>query len=203
MNKSKALRIIIDAMIMGVVLIGSSRNLALVKTNLERSKMFLGQVLKEQGEENPYPSSKDSSNAKIEPTADTSDDENELLVSLKKIRDENKPGIALTVKQIKEMRSFMDDTVSELRELIDNHDDADYELMWKKEALIAFIEAQQWLGMELGAINDSLNGKEQVSPSAQPGTTSDLPESNTTTSEHLSAMNAERKDDDDPSGDRA
>jgi len=198
MKKEKALRIVIDAMIQGVILIGSSRNLALAKTNLERSKMFLGQVLKEQGEENPYPNSMDSSNAKIEPTADVAPEENELILALKKLSEENKPGIALTVKQIKELRRTIEEVLSEMRSLIDDQEPG-YELMWKKESFIALTEAKMWLGMELGEINKKLNGMEPIN---QPTTTSDLPATNST-AENPSLTNEAQKDDNDPSGDRA
>ena len=47
-----------------------TREISLTITSLELSKMFLGKVLKELGNANPYPESKNPLNEKIEPAAD-------------------------------------------------------------------------------------------------------------------------------------
>lgn len=72
----KSLRRDTDAIIQRVKALGPCRERSLVITKLQEGVMWLGMDLKRINEENPgtcenpYPSSKDPSNTKIEPTAD-------------------------------------------------------------------------------------------------------------------------------------
>ena len=73
----KELRRDIDANIQRVRALIQSRETALVITKLQEGVMWLGMELKRINEatpgavENPYPNSKDPSNTKIDPTADS------------------------------------------------------------------------------------------------------------------------------------
>ena len=72
----KSLRRDTDAIIQRVKALPKSRETSLVVTHLQEGVMWLGMELKRINEEtpgaveNPYPNSKDPSNAKIDPTAD-------------------------------------------------------------------------------------------------------------------------------------
>jgi hypothetical protein len=48
----------------------SSRERSLAVTKLQEAVMWLGMDLKEMGTPNPYPNSRDTSNATVDPTAD-------------------------------------------------------------------------------------------------------------------------------------
>ena len=68
--KNKELRRDIDAQIQKLKELPASRERSLAITKLQEGVMWLGMDLKRLNEPNPYPSSKDPSNTKIEPTAD-------------------------------------------------------------------------------------------------------------------------------------
>lgn len=67
---NKELRRDIDEKIQIVRSLPSSRERSLCITKLQEAVMWLGMDLKRLNEPNPYPSSKDPSTTKIEPTAD-------------------------------------------------------------------------------------------------------------------------------------
>lgn len=68
---TKKLRKDIDAIISRVRNLEKSRETSIAITKLQEGVMWLGMYLKELGETNPYPSSKDPmTGTKIEPTAD-------------------------------------------------------------------------------------------------------------------------------------
>lgn len=69
-TKDKQLRKDTDDIIQRIKDLPSSRERSLAITKLQEGVMWLGMDLKRLGETNPYPNSKDSSNTKIEPTAD-------------------------------------------------------------------------------------------------------------------------------------
>lgn len=69
-TKNKDLRKDTDAIIQRVKSLPPSRERSLVVTKLQEAVMWLGMDLKRLGEANPYPNSMDSSNTKIDPTAD-------------------------------------------------------------------------------------------------------------------------------------
>lgn len=67
---NKQLRKDLDAHLQTLNALPKSRERALSTTNLEQSIMWLGQDLKRLNAPNPYPHSKDPSNAIVDPTAD-------------------------------------------------------------------------------------------------------------------------------------
>lgn len=67
---NKELRRDIDEIIQRVKTLPGSRERSLSITKLQEAVMWLGMDLKRLGEQNPYPNSKDPSNAKVDPTAD-------------------------------------------------------------------------------------------------------------------------------------
>lgn len=70
-TNTKQLRREIDVLIQKVKELDKSRETSLAVTKLQEGVMWLGMHLKELGENNPYPSSKDpATGISIEPTAD-------------------------------------------------------------------------------------------------------------------------------------
>ena len=67
---TKQLRVDLDAILQRVKNLQQSRSTAICRTKLDESIMWLGQNLKELGTPNPYPNSRDTSNAIVDPTAD-------------------------------------------------------------------------------------------------------------------------------------
>jgi len=67
---NKTARVDIDKQIQVVKSMAPSRERSICITKLQEAVMWLGMDLKRLNEPNPYPNSKDPSNAKIEPTAD-------------------------------------------------------------------------------------------------------------------------------------
>ena len=67
---NKQLRKDIDGIIQRVREFPGTRERALSVTKLQEAVMWLGMDLKRLGTENPYPNSKDPSNAVVDPTAD-------------------------------------------------------------------------------------------------------------------------------------
>lgn len=68
--ETKQLRKDLDAIVQRVKVLPSNRPTSITKTKLDEAIMWLGQNLKELGEANPYPNSRDTTNTTIEPTAD-------------------------------------------------------------------------------------------------------------------------------------
>ena len=67
---NKALRRDIDAIIQRIKALPQSAERLLSTTKLQEGVMWLGMDLKRLAAPDPYPNSKDPSNAKVEPTAD-------------------------------------------------------------------------------------------------------------------------------------
>lgn len=67
---NKELRQRVDKEIQIVKLLTPSRERSLAITKLQEAVMWLGMDLKRLGTPNPYPNSKDPSNAVVDPTAD-------------------------------------------------------------------------------------------------------------------------------------
>ena len=68
--QNKTARVQIDDQIQKVKSLPPSRERSICITKLQEAVMWLGMDLKRLNEPNPYPNSKDTSNTKIEPTAD-------------------------------------------------------------------------------------------------------------------------------------
>lgn len=75
----------------GISQLMPSREMALAKTNLQESSMFLGLVLGDLGQETPYPKSDDKTSVVIETRADVTEDDynfdsNDYVAMVKEIR---------------------------------------------------------------------------------------------------------------------
>lgn len=68
--ETKQLRKDLDVIVQRIKELKQSRPTSITKTKLDEAIMWLGQNLKELGEANPYPNSRDTSNTTVEPTAD-------------------------------------------------------------------------------------------------------------------------------------
>ena len=67
---TKQLRKDVDDVLQRVKGLAPTRETALARTKLEEAAMWLGMNLKSLGAPNPYPNSRDTSNATVDPTAD-------------------------------------------------------------------------------------------------------------------------------------
>lgn len=119
--------------------------------NLELSKMWLGKVLKELGNSNPYPESKNPGSDKIEPTADVADLSDYYV---------NPPSYEhLThIQKVKWLRAEIEKVEIQLKKLLEIG--VQYpKYFWYgehlKDSTKNCMEAGMWLGMELGRIRDS------------------------------------------------
>ena len=128
-----------------------SREFSLAITRTEDAKMWLGQVLKRIGTENPYPDSKNAANTKIAPTADVWTGDVEKAME----------GIG-HIQKVKQMRSELTSVYEDIEK---NQWDFNRELnilgyhsLTKSWEYI--IEANMWLGMELGRIKREENSEE-------------------------------------------
>jgi hypothetical protein len=66
----RELRLTVDKFINSTSGLNPSREVSLCHTSLQRSKAWLGEVLRELGSKNPYPDSTNPQNSKIEPQAE-------------------------------------------------------------------------------------------------------------------------------------
>jgi len=128
-----------------------SREISIAITSTQNAKMWLGQVLKALGTENPYPDSRNASNTKIEKTTDVF--EGDIEKDLKGIGH---------IQQVKIMRSRLSDSYTELgrlKEEIPNSNTTLYQEVYHPmiKSWEYIVEANMWLGMELGRINSESN----------------------------------------------
>jgi hypothetical protein len=146
----KSIRVELDRHFTTLGQMNPSREISIAITSTQNGKMWLGQVLKALGTANPYPDSKNASNTNIEKTADTF--EGDVKKDLE--------GIA-HIQQVKIMRSRLSDAYKTILEIVEsipntnNNNDAInntvYQPLIKSHDYI--VEANMWLGMELGRIN--------------------------------------------------
>lgn len=144
-----------------IVLIGvSSRNSEEINESLKAlnlSKMWLGKFLGAIGIQTPYPDSKNSSNEKIEPTADTWEG-----ASVSGLLNERYSEFS-HVQKVKELRFAIDILARELdfieqKYLVDFCGNAKA-FCALSNAYTYLTEGNLWLGMELGRINRLNGGK--------------------------------------------
>lgn len=126
----------------------NSREISLCTTNLQRSKMFMGLVLKDMDTPNPYPESHNKDSKKIEATADTSHSDynfeaEDHIGKVKELRHD----FSETVEAMKEMYkgAYPSDTIKDVM-MFPSH---------FMTAILALEEAKMWLGEELGRIRDA------------------------------------------------
>jgi hypothetical protein len=132
----------------------NTREISLAITSLELSKMWLGKCLKEMGNANPYPESKNPSNEKIEPTADTDDKLNWVNDEWTK---QCLPNTNLThIQKVKWLRSELETVETILRFNIAAELPGMTVIGHRgfEESILECIKAGMWLGMELGRVRD-------------------------------------------------
>jgi hypothetical protein len=117
-----------------------SRELSLVYTNLQRGIMFLGLVLKEMGEPNPYPESSNPDSHKIEKRADTAEQPLD-------VPDGRTAGV-------KYLRSVIQTIINQLqdREFSNRDVGGEAAIRFYLLSVEALTESKLWLGMELNSI---------------------------------------------------
>jgi hypothetical protein len=150
----KELRIGIDTCINSIKLLSPSREVSLAQTNLQRSKMWLGQVLRVSGEVNPYPKSDDPSSSVIEKQAEHTD----------KTFSESRDGWASVKDQTAKVKFFRSEMeilligMEQIRRQIASKtvcggwgeaENKRWTVLFFEQAHLALIEAKMWLGNEL------------------------------------------------------
>ena len=138
----------IDRLIDGVGKLQKSREVSLAFTNAQRSKSFLGLVLKDMSAPNPYPDSSDKDSKKIEPQADR---------AAMPYNFESTEHLAM----VKEMRADFENVIEEIKDLYFRAQDTKIEPKNQPffpthliVSLTALEEAKMWLGWELDRIRD-------------------------------------------------
>lgn len=148
-EKVKKYRVKIDKLFTVMGGMEKSREISIAITSAQNGKMWLGKVLQRLDQPNPYPESKNASNTKIEPTADTwvGDLERELkgighIQKAKQLRQE-------LTSIYEELESDKDSIFSEEMDVLLFH------FLLKSYDYI--VESNMWLGMELGRVNKEVN----------------------------------------------
>lgn len=125
----------------------NSREISLCTTNLQRSKMFLGLVLKDMDAPNPYPESHNKDSKKIEPTADTS------------VNDYNFEATE-HIGKVKELRADFESEIVSIKKMyasaIENK--VNDPMMFPSHfmtSILALEEAKMWLGQELARVHEA------------------------------------------------
>jgi hypothetical protein len=132
-----------------------SREIALAITSFELSKMWLGKVLKQAGNPNPYPESRNPENEKIEKTADTSGPERPPefyeFNQIQRVK-----WLRAQIEKVEEKIDNLSDFCFSLTPNVVNHFDKPVKTM-RRSFFASYdkcVEAGMWLGMELGRINN-------------------------------------------------
>jgi hypothetical protein len=119
------------------------------------SKMYLGKCLKELGNANPYPTSKDPSSQTIEKTADVSSD-GDVSYLLPGGFYEMTP-----TSQCKWLRASLEEEENRMKEMYDAYCHSNvieeplfWLMIYIRKAILSCIEAGLWLGMELSNIRN-------------------------------------------------
>lgn len=151
----KAIRVQLDNHFTTLGQMTPSREISIAITSTQNGKMWLGRVLKGLGAENPYPESKNVLNTDIAPTSDVFEGD---------VR-KNLAGIG-HLQQVKLMRKRLTDCYEELQSIKDEQNNSiiNSENKNVKSIMLAIhksweyiVEANMWLGMELGRIkNESI-----------------------------------------------
>lgn len=155
-EQTKEWRLKIDSFANSAKALTTYREVSLVITNLELSKMWLGQVLKNLGNPNPYPESKNPASPTIEPQAEHTDS----IIFGADLTDQT--------ARVKFLRSEIDKTVESFSVLNDNPIDEELKIYNPEEAkknsmgslcmvqsYCYLVNAQMWLGMELNRIRSN------------------------------------------------
>lgn len=146
-SKIKSWRVELDKHTFYLQQMKGSRQISIAITATQNARMWLGQVLNVLDEPNPYPDSKDATNNKIAPTTDvfTTKDDTPFV---------NMDGI----KQAKVMRQRLTSLYEEMEHLeakgILSRQLNDKGMLCISKSWAYIVEANMWLGMELGRIRD-------------------------------------------------
>lgn len=149
-KETKETRVKIDKIFGLCKTLKSGREISLSITSLELSKMWLGRVLKEMGNTNPYPESRNVQNEKIEPTTDTFTSEFNYseFVSFSHIQ---------KIKWLRAEIEKIENEISDINISIGNRIDSSF--IACQNSFDKCIEAGMWLGMELGRINNEVKSE--------------------------------------------
>lgn len=155
----RELRIGIDTCVNSIKLLAPSREVSLAHTNLQRSKMWLGQILRVSGEVNPYPESDNPSSSVIEKQAEhtekTFSDGREGWASVKDQTAKVKFFRSEIEILLMGMRGIEKQVLSKpTRDWYDEKEKRQAVLFFEQSHL-ALIEAKMWLGNELNNILES------------------------------------------------
>lgn len=146
MKNTRELRLEIDTCINSVKLLTSSREVSLAFTNLQRAKMWLGQVLAMSGDTNPYPESSNPSNLTIEPQAEHT----ERTFSDARVGFNTDWGQTEKVKFFRSEIQLIIDEVDYIGNIVPS---STYTFRW--QSTLALMEAKMWFGAELNRIRES------------------------------------------------
>lgn len=136
--KVKSIRMFVDDLMIQSKIITPSREISLAYTNMQRGFMWLGKVLQELNESNPYPESTNIASPKIEERTDQAKDSQ---TSFEQFRFE----VSDRTKAIKWFRDKLDFVINQIVCFESNGRAAD-------NAGDAFAEAKMWFGQELNNI---------------------------------------------------
>lgn len=163
----KSLRVEITALSWTNGLLNPSREVSLAYTNIQRSKAFLGKVLQALEQPNPYPESTDPQSKRIEPQADTPE-ENPYLG---RIRELPQTQLAIT----KGLRQICDELIDKIKNFIkENNSNPALQEYWTSfwanaylmSSCLALEEAKMWYGWELDRIRKEIEWKKNPTESA-------------------------------------
>lgn len=148
MKSSKELRLTIDTCINSIKLITPSREVSLAHTNLQRAKMWLGEVLRVAGDVNPYPKANDASSPVIEKQAEHT--ETTFEDGFKELPDQT--------AKVKFFRFAIQGIIDEMNY---SHTAVQSEAdTFLRESYLALIESRMWFGGELNRIFESQKEKQ-------------------------------------------
>jgi len=156
-NGIKDLRVLIDASFIPIASLNKTRETSLALTKAQESKMWLGQILKELGNDTPYTDSKNPKNDKIEPTADVSENEKEF-------REKSEYWGLGDIEKVKFLRNHFTELSDEIHAFGTAYASSQQGQMQRKmNSVLDYtnysykycLESNMWLGMELGRIYES------------------------------------------------
>ena len=148
----KAIRYEIDTCINSIVHLAPSAEITLAKRELQRSKMWLGQLLGTLGTTNPYPESKNPESKVIEDQAEHSQITFLSVSGYENCKDQ--------ISKVKFFRQYIEGVcMSFKKDIFENKDlkgKVSVEGMaFSNESYLRAIEAKMWFGMELNRIHES------------------------------------------------
>ena len=149
-QKVRELRIEVDRMINSTCCLNPSREVSLCHTSLQRSKSWLGMVLKCMGTQTPYPASSDPGSTKIEPQAEHIEDS---IFDPSHIEENVEETQTSRVKYFRKVIEGYLKKFQTMEKDFDCYTEAYQDMyLFKTESGLAMIEAKHWLGWELDRI---------------------------------------------------